>query len=55
MDKNAHRYERPAVVDHGTLTELTAMLSVGGPADTHVFHPPGHSCPPSGAPSKGCK
>jgi hypothetical protein len=55
MIKNALKYERPTVVDHGSLAELTAALDVGGPADTHVFHPPGHSCPTSGAPSKGCK
>jgi hypothetical protein len=55
MNKNALKYERPTVVDHGSLTELTAALAVGGPADTHLAHPPGHSCPTSGAPSKGCK
>jgi hypothetical protein len=46
-------YEKPAIVDHGSLVELTAMLDVGGPADFHGAHP-GHSCPASGAPSKGC-
>jgi hypothetical protein len=38
-------YEQPAVVDYGTLVEITAMMNVGGPVDTYAAHPPGHSCP----------
>ena len=38
-------YEKPAVVDYGTLVEITAMMNVGGPVDTYAAHPPGHSCP----------
>lgn len=54
MNQNGfNSYERPTVVDHGSLIELTAALKVGGPADVHGAHP-GHSCPPSGAPSVGC-
>lgn len=41
-------YERPTIIDHGSLTELTASLHEGGPQDGLVFtqHPPvlGHSC-----------
>ena len=38
-------YETPTIVDHGSLTELTAMMNVGGPVDTHGNAVPGHSCP----------
>ena len=38
-------YDRPTVVDFGTLVELTAMMNVGGPVDTYASAPPGHSCP----------
>jgi hypothetical protein len=38
-------YESPTIVDHGSLAEVTAMQDVGGPVDTFVAHPPGHSCP----------
>jgi hypothetical protein len=55
MNKNALKYEQPTVVDHGSLAELTAALDVGGPTDAYLGTPPGHSCPPSGAGSKGCK
>jgi hypothetical protein len=51
MKRNAN-YKRPTIVDHGTLTEVTAMLDVGGPVDTFEFHPPGHSCP-TGPPLSG--
>jgi hypothetical protein len=40
------------IVDHGSLTEITAMEQVGGPVDTFQFHPPGHSCP-TGPPLSG--
>jgi hypothetical protein len=38
-------YETPSIVDHGSLVQLTAMINVGGPVDTHGSSPPGHSCP----------
>jgi hypothetical protein len=48
MKESTLNYERPTIVDHGSLTDLTAMLQVGGPVDTFQFHPPGHSCPTGG-------
>jgi hypothetical protein len=49
-------YETPTIVNHGSLTELTAMMNVGGPVDTYAAHPPGHSCPtgpPAANPNAG--
>jgi hypothetical protein len=54
MRKTSLTYERPSVIDHGSLTELTAQLQVGGPVDTFQFHPPGHSCPTGGASPEHC-
>lgn len=52
-------YERPAIVDHGSLRELTASLREGGPQDGLVFSqgpPPvlGHSCATGAAAHDAC-
>jgi hypothetical protein len=45
-------YEEPQITEYGSLTELTAMMHVGGPVDTFAESPPGHSCP-TGPPLEG--
>lgn len=57
MEKSSFLYERPAIVDHGSLRDLTAALHEGGPQDGLVFttHPPvvGHSCATGAQACKG--
>jgi len=57
MDRGLPIYESPSIVDHGSLSELTAATQIGGPQDGVLYAEgaPGHSCPTGGSSPDHCE